>query len=174
MATAPLESGPTGKRVAGNLALFRRILGLSQRDLSERMSDLGRPLLPQVLSKIEQVDRRVDADDLVALALALQVTPNQLLLEGAARPDEPVALTPTVTKTATDAWRWANGLMPPAIGPGSPVGTMSIEDAVRYGAALAPLSEAIRAALDTAPPEVVRQWFEHVMSRAEASQTEGA
>jgi hypothetical protein len=44
------------------------------------MAAAGRPILPSGLSKIEQGQRAVDVDDLVALAIALQVNPNALLL----------------------------------------------------------------------------------------------
>ena len=44
------------------------------------MTKLGRPILPSGITKIEQGKRRVDVDDLVALAVALEVTPTRLLL----------------------------------------------------------------------------------------------
>lgn len=49
------------------------------RELSARLKSLGRPILPSGITKIEQGQRRVDCDDLVALAVALKVTPNRLL-----------------------------------------------------------------------------------------------
>ena len=49
---------------------------LSLQDLSDRLeSAVGRPILPSGISKIEQGDRRVDVDDLVALADALGTAP---------------------------------------------------------------------------------------------------
>jgi transcriptional regulator with XRE-family HTH domain len=44
-----------------------------------RLAALGRPILPSGLSKIEQSTRRVDVDDLVALADALRTVPSRLL-----------------------------------------------------------------------------------------------
>lgn len=84
---------------------------MSQQDLSERMADFGRPLQVSAISKIEHGDRRVDVDDLVALALALEVTPNRLLL-GACSGDEEVELVAGRTATSLGAWQWASGVRP--------------------------------------------------------------
>src|SRR5690242_1133606 len=47
--------------------------------LSARLREIGRPISISALSKIEQALRRTDADDLVALAKALDVEPGELL-----------------------------------------------------------------------------------------------
>lgn len=60
------------------------------------------------LSKIELGNRGVDVDELVALALALETTPNRLILTADAS-QEPVALTPALAVTREHAWRWATG-----------------------------------------------------------------
>ncbi|TMR95581.1 helix-turn-helix domain-containing protein [Nonomuraea basaltis] len=111
MANRPIDLGPTGKRVADNVAALRKSLGLDQRQLSERMEALGRPMQPSVISKIEKGDRRIDADDLMALALALDVTPNRLLFTGNAD-DEQIRLTPKAPLEARNAWYWAVGDRP--------------------------------------------------------------
>src|SRR5690606_19823410 len=54
-------------------------LGLSQRALADRLAEHGRPMQVSGVSKIEAGERRVDVDDLVALARALEVTPAHLL-----------------------------------------------------------------------------------------------
>lgn len=110
MARQPVEIGPTGKRVARNLTKIRARLGLSQGELAQRTSDLGRPLAASALSKIEKLDRRVDVDDLVVLAAALGVSPAVLLL-----PDEdgPVALAEKLTaEDLRTAWEWVYGEQP--------------------------------------------------------------
>jgi transcriptional regulator with XRE-family HTH domain len=43
------------------------------------MKEAGRSISPSALSKIENGDRRVDVDDLTALAYALGITPYELL-----------------------------------------------------------------------------------------------
>lgn len=48
--------------------------------LSRRMTELGRPVPPLGLRRMEAGERRVDVDDLLALARALEVSPIVLLL----------------------------------------------------------------------------------------------
>ena len=52
---------------------------MSLQELSDRLTQVGRPILPSGLSKIESGDRRVDVDDLVGIAAALGVMPDRLL-----------------------------------------------------------------------------------------------
>ncbi len=90
---------------------LREAAGLSLEGLSEAMDRAGRPILPSGLSKIEQGDRRVDVDDLAALAVALGVNPSRLLLSDEAE-GEQIALTDAVTVPGWAAWQWADGYMP--------------------------------------------------------------
>jgi transcriptional regulator with XRE-family HTH domain len=105
--------GPTRERVAENVRQLREARGMSLNELSEQLRALGRPLRENGVSKIELGSRRVDVDDLVALAVALDVSPNRLLLTAHASDDSKDMIDlvaggdPTVT-TAT-AWRWACG-----------------------------------------------------------------
>lgn len=91
--------------VAQNVAALRRERHLSVRALSARMGELGVPLLPSGITKIEAGNRGVSVGELVALALALRVTPNRLMLpvDGGE-----MALTPATTATAMDAWDWTS------------------------------------------------------------------
>lgn len=75
------DMGPTGELVAKNLHKLRRWNDISLRDLSRSMGKLGRPISASALQKIEAKVRRVDVDDLVALAAALGVSPSSLLQE---------------------------------------------------------------------------------------------
>lgn len=111
MASESVPLGPTGRRLAANVEPLRRERGLNQPELAKRMNDHGRAVHPTAISKIERLTRRVDVDDLVALALALGVTPNRLLLPAAADAT-PVQLTSEVSDTASHAWQWARGLKP--------------------------------------------------------------
>jgi transcriptional regulator with XRE-family HTH domain len=79
MGTRKVDQGETGHLVAANLRRLREEQHLSLHDLSVRVAALGRPILPSGLSKIEQGTRRVDVDDLVALADALRTVPSGLL-----------------------------------------------------------------------------------------------
>jgi transcriptional regulator with XRE-family HTH domain len=71
--------GPIGCRLAVNVRVIRRVRGLRLADLADRLCDLGNPIRINGLSKIENRDRRVDVDDLIALAAALDVHPLALL-----------------------------------------------------------------------------------------------
>ncbi len=97
--------------VAENVGRLRTARHLSQQDLALRLAEVGRPMPPSTLSKIEGKSRVVDVDDLIALALALRVNPSALLLPPRAD-DTEIALTPTRTAPAWAAWQWADGANP--------------------------------------------------------------
>lgn len=101
-------------RVAENLRRIRQERGLSYAELARRLTGLGHPILDTGLLKIEKGDRRIDVDDLVALAVALGTTPNRLLLpemnvEHAA---EDYQLTPSMSAKPPLLWAWAAGEVP--------------------------------------------------------------
>jgi transcriptional regulator with XRE-family HTH domain len=81
MGTRALELGVVGRTVAKRVRHIRKSNGLSLQDLSDRLTARGRPIVPSGLNKIEMGTRRVDVDDLFALASALRVMPNDLLYE---------------------------------------------------------------------------------------------
>ena len=66
------ELGPTGIRLAGNLRRIRASRPMTTEQLAERVTTLGRPMYANTITKIEKRQRRVDVDDLTALAAALQ------------------------------------------------------------------------------------------------------
>jgi transcriptional regulator with XRE-family HTH domain len=66
--------------MAANLKQIRQERGVSYAELGRRLRALLHPILDTGIMKIEKGERRVDVDDLVALALALGVTPNRLIL----------------------------------------------------------------------------------------------
>jgi len=73
------ELGPTAEHVAMNVKRLRFAQHVTTEQLAERVTGLGRPMYGTTITKIEKLQRRVDVDDLVALAAALHVTPMQLL-----------------------------------------------------------------------------------------------
>ena len=112
--TPRVPQGPIGAYLIKNLEQLRKARRLSYQDLSVRLQEIGRPIPALGLSRIEKGTRRVDADDLVGLALALEVNPSALLLP---RPEtgvgeDVIELTPAVRATARDAWDWADGRNP--------------------------------------------------------------
>jgi len=66
---------------------------------------------PSGIAKIEAGDRRVDVDDLVSLAVALNVTPARLLVPDVSAEDE-VNVAPNYRVTARRFWDWAIGEEP--------------------------------------------------------------
>ncbi|MBV8540059.1 MAG: helix-turn-helix transcriptional regulator [Pseudonocardiales bacterium] len=118
MPSRDIPPGPTGQRVAENVAALRTDRGYTKTELGRLLAGLGRPMTLDVLAKLEGQQRRVDPDDLVALALALRVTPNRLLLPGKAE-DTEVQLTPARAASGRDVWTWASGekLLAPNDGP---------------------------------------------------------
>jgi transcriptional regulator with XRE-family HTH domain len=81
MGTRKVEQGEVGHTVAAQVRQIRESERLSLQVLSDRLAALGRPILPSGLSKIEAGSRRVDVDDLVALAAALETVPSRLLVD---------------------------------------------------------------------------------------------
>src|SRR5438094_776269 len=72
--------GPVGLQVGQRLKELRRARGYTLGDVEAKLAEIGRPVLLSALSKIEKGQRRVDVDDLVALARVLKVSPGSLLL----------------------------------------------------------------------------------------------
>lgn len=70
--------GEAGQRVARNVKRLRQQQRLSLVEVSRRLTEAGRPIARLGLSCIEKCERRVDLDDLVALANALNVPVDRL------------------------------------------------------------------------------------------------
>lgn len=88
------------------------------RDLSAAMGELGWPLAASAISQIENLSRRVDVDDLMALSVALDTSPNTLLMPEVKHPSDIVDGGPLGTRTeASHVWYWL--LLPPR--PGDPL-----------------------------------------------------
>ncbi|MBP2455195.1 XRE family transcriptional regulator [Mycolicibacterium lutetiense] len=95
--------GRTGRTVADNI---KRLRGDMQYvKLAAKLDEIGRPIPTLGLRKIESYERRVDADDLVALAAALGVSPVTLLMPAGVAVDDVVAVCNAEFKAAT-LWEW--------------------------------------------------------------------
>jgi transcriptional regulator with XRE-family HTH domain len=98
-------------QVADNLRRIRDERGISTSRLSQLLEDVGRPIQPTGITKIEKGERKVDTDDLVALAVVLRVNPSALLLP-------PIADRTNTEVTAAGSvptwkvWKWADGREP--------------------------------------------------------------
>jgi transcriptional regulator with XRE-family HTH domain len=108
MPKGEIPVGPASRRAARAVAELRDRLGLGKTELGGRVGRIaGRAVSIDVITKIEKGERRLDPDDLIALALALGVTPNRLMLPASAVGDTELAA--TVTVPAHWAWTWACG-----------------------------------------------------------------
>jgi transcriptional regulator with XRE-family HTH domain len=72
--------GPTGMQVMSNVKRLREARGLSTEKLAAAVVAIGRPMHATAITKVEKGQRRVDVDDLMALATVLGVTPAYLLV----------------------------------------------------------------------------------------------
>ncbi|WP_329597771.1 helix-turn-helix transcriptional regulator [Streptomyces pseudovenezuelae] len=79
MAARAIQIGEAGAHAAAAVAKQRQRRGWDQSRLAQLVTDAGRPMSASVLGKIESGTRRVDVDDLVVIAAALDVPPAQLL-----------------------------------------------------------------------------------------------
>lgn len=79
MAARAIQIGEAGEHVAAAITAQRQRHGWDQRHLAQLVTAAGRPMSASVLGKIESGARRVDVDDLLALAAALDVLPAALL-----------------------------------------------------------------------------------------------
>ncbi|WP_159800874.1 helix-turn-helix domain-containing protein [Arthrobacter zhaoguopingii] len=107
MAGKETELGETGKTVAENV---RRLRGnVSFAEISRWLSDVGRPIPPLGLRRIEAGERRVDVDELMAFAGIFGVNASALLLP----PDDSEReYRPTGQKFAaplSQIWDWSDG-----------------------------------------------------------------
>jgi transcriptional regulator with XRE-family HTH domain len=81
------EVGPVGRNLIANVEQLRAEQGLSLNRLSVLLGEAGRAVPPLGLSRLAKGERRVDVDELVALAEVLGVTPGELLAPpGAGKP----------------------------------------------------------------------------------------
>lgn len=92
-----------------NIRRIREGQRLTYVELSERLASVGRPIPVLGLRRIERGERRVDVDDLLALAYALGVPPVDLLIPSDLLSDAPYGITSEVTTVATLARNWIRG-----------------------------------------------------------------
>jgi transcriptional regulator with XRE-family HTH domain len=108
----------TADTVAANVKQLRAHRGLTQADLSQRLTEIGRPIPVASIGKLETGLRKIEVDDLVVLAIALDVSPLTLLLPGSRRATDAVAAT-GVTTNAGRLWEWGLGVRSLEEGPTS-------------------------------------------------------
>lgn len=70
-----MKRGPLAAQVARSVRRLRAQKSMTYAELSDRLSQLGRPIPVLGLSRLESGERRVDVDDLAALAVVFSVEP---------------------------------------------------------------------------------------------------
>lgn len=126
--------GPIGDHVRRNVEELRGVRKIGTPALSALLRDLGHPILPSVLHRLGQGQRRTDVDDLVALAVVLGVNPSALLFDRHAGRQDMIELVPGHPQRADVVWAWADGQEPlPAVEapPDAPV-TRTLADMVDF------------------------------------------
>lgn len=130
--------GTTGDAVRKNLRRIRDSQGMSGPQLSARLKTIGRPIPPLGIHRIENGTRRVDVDDLVNLAAALDVSPVSLLMPDTQSPETSVSMGPWESLPASIAWQWLRAEL--SVGSGI-AGDDNDRSAVRYYAHSRPVWE---------------------------------
>ncbi|MFC6090732.1 helix-turn-helix domain-containing protein [Saccharothrix lopnurensis] len=106
----PTAWGPISGYVAANVLRLRTARGMSTTRLSAALKDVGHSIAPTAITRIEKGQRRVDVDDLVALGVALKVSPMAFLLPPTMLGE--VELTPGKAADAVSAWMWITAQRP--------------------------------------------------------------
>lgn len=113
MAGVKTELGPTARVLAEVVRRRREQLGLTYAQLSRRLIRNGRDIPTLGLRRIESCQRQVNVDDLVALAVALEISPATLLMDPRVTPNDSVALTGYPDGVAAErAWQWLTASYP--------------------------------------------------------------
>jgi transcriptional regulator with XRE-family HTH domain len=84
--------------------------GLTQAQLAAALTRLGHPMHQSAIAKIEARERKITLDDVLVLAVALDVPPGLLFVP--VESDADLALTPTMKIHPWYAWEWVRGLEP--------------------------------------------------------------
>lgn len=111
MTTKRNPLGTTGETVRANVLALRERNNLSYAQLSRTLRERGRVIPELGLRRIEDGDRRVDVDDLLALAAALDVSPITLLMPSTNHADQTAEST-VGTVSASRLWQWLTGEKP--------------------------------------------------------------
>ncbi len=103
------EYGPTAQTVAKNIQRLRTVQSLNYKQLSERLKSVaGWDISPTSIRRMEDGQRRVTVDDLVALALTFNCSPLALLLPPAAA-EHYVTITGAAERPGWEVWEWGRG-----------------------------------------------------------------
>lgn len=134
--------GPVGEALRHNIRRIREDRRITYVELSERLSNVGRPIPVLGLRRIERGERRVDVDDLAALAVVLDTPPVDLMVPSDAGHNDLYGVTPGVSTRADVAREWISG-----------TGFLTVPET------LADLAAAIQGMPKERAQEVARKWM---------------
>lgn len=102
-----------------NITRFRGLRGYTLRGLSERMEKIGHPMSHATINQIECGGRKVDVDDLAALAVGLRVSVPALMMPPVTDEDEHLeeVVTAGPVTYAGPLWEWLTSQAPPNASP---------------------------------------------------------
>jgi transcriptional regulator with XRE-family HTH domain len=101
------DFGATAEAVSTNVKRFRVARKLSYTELSAKLKEAGSQITPVGVRRIEDGERRVTVDDLMTLAVALDVWPISLLMPEADNDQTEVTASGVNTPIpAEDLWGW--------------------------------------------------------------------
>lgn len=106
MAGKESTRGPTAGTVATNVRSVRQGKRLNYTEVSDRLS---RPISAVGVRRVEAEERRVDLDDLMDFAVALEVSPITLLMPASNSGDMRVTATATGELAAEELLAWMRG-----------------------------------------------------------------
>jgi transcriptional regulator with XRE-family HTH domain len=111
MGTNAVQRAATANTVSANVRRLRGKQNLGLRGLSKLLGEVGRPLTHSAVDQIEKGARRVDVDDLMALAAALNVSPITLLMPETSTGEETVQVTGRPPDEAGAVWDWLRAML---------------------------------------------------------------
>ncbi|MDJ0315073.1 helix-turn-helix transcriptional regulator [Arthrobacter sp. H35-D1] len=106
MANKTIEEGPSARTARENLKRIREEKDITWTVLSNMLAKEGRKIPPISIRRAEEGERRLDVDDLMALAFVLDVSPNELLLP-AKDFSGVVEVTGPGERSNAEVWAWA-------------------------------------------------------------------
>jgi len=112
MGTHAVQRDATARTVSENVKRLRSDQNLGLRALSTKLGEVGRPLTHSAVDQIEKGTRRVDVDDLMALAAALDVSPATLLMPVGDEGQEVTVTGHSGKLTGRQVWDWITNRRP--------------------------------------------------------------
>jgi transcriptional regulator with XRE-family HTH domain len=109
-AQQPESPAEVGEVFSSRLREARDARRWTQQELSARLAELGAPMDRTTIAKLEKGQRQARVEELVAIAVALDVSPLYLILP--LRLDAKVKLAPKLVVEAIEALNWASGKGP--------------------------------------------------------------